>query len=70
MSNKARELRMENGTATSVLAEVINCTVPTYYKKEKGDLRFSLQEARSLAVYWGMSIEELFFDDSIDLEMK
>lgn len=59
---RLKELRIEKGIPAQVLTDVIESeTIATYYKKEKGFLRVSLDEAKKLADFYGMTIEELFY---------
>lgn len=58
-----RELRISKGLSASYMANVIGCSLGNYYKKESGDLRFSLDEARAIAAVLGESIEACFFSD-------
>ena len=60
---KLKELRIKKGIPAQVLTEVIEVeTIATYYKKEKGFLRVNLEEAKKLADFYGMTIEDIFFN--------
>ena len=59
---KMKTLRIERGVPAQILTEVIGAeTIATYYKKEKGMLRVSLEEAKKIADFYEMSIEEIFY---------
>lgn len=60
---KIKKLRVENKITLAKMAELIGVQFPTYQKKENGDLRFNLIEAKRLADYFGKTIEELFFEE-------
>lgn len=60
-NQRIRQERIERGINAQVFADLIGVNVPTYYKKEAGDLRFSLLEAKKIADYLSASIDELFF---------
>ena len=53
---------MNKNISLKTMAEVIGVeTIATYQKKETGALRFNLIEAKKLASFFEMTIEELFF---------
>ena len=62
---KVRQERIQRGLSAEVMAEVVECSVANYYKKEAGDIKFDLVEARTIAQYFGKTIEDLFFEDEI-----
>ena len=43
------------------MAETMNLGFPTYYKKEKGQIKWTLAEGKFLADFFGTTIDELFF---------
>lgn len=45
------------------MARYLGISPPTYSKKESGDIRFSLIEAKKIADYFQLSIEEIFFNN-------
>lgn len=47
------------------LAKIINVSAVNYSKKENGNVKFSLNEARVIAQHFNKSIEELFFNDKV-----
>lgn len=60
-SNRVKALRYEHGLTQKDAAEIIGCAHKTYCLKELGQYPFSLEEARRLASYYGLSIEDTFF---------
>ncbi len=63
-NNLLRLVRISRNVSVKELAKELSLkTECTYYKKENGSLRFSLLEAKKLADFYQMTIEELFFND-------
>jgi len=61
-----RRLRKNKQVPVLVLAKLLNLkTEAAYYKKESGIIKFSVEEARRIADYFGMSIEDIFFEESL-----
>ncbi|MBP1926879.1 DNA-binding XRE family transcriptional regulator [Sedimentibacter acidaminivorans] len=63
--NKIKLLREKNNIRQNEIAQFLNISACNYYKKETGDLRFSLIEAKKLSDYFGLTIEELFFTNKV-----
>lgn len=60
---KLRKIRIDRDIPVSKLCEVIKLkTESAYYKKESGAIKFSLIEAKDIADFLGLSIEDIFFD--------
>lgn len=59
--SKLRQLREQNSLKQEDVAELLHISSSSYSKKESGMVRFSLSEARELAEYFGLSIEDIFF---------
>lgn len=59
--NNIKKLREERGINQKVFADLIDVSLSSYSKKEKGSVRFSLQEAKILSEYLRLSIDEIFF---------
>ncbi|MEO2563987.1 helix-turn-helix transcriptional regulator [Clostridium tertium] len=56
-----KELRQANKVKTRKLATVIGVkTASCYSKKENGYLRFSIEQLKSLADFYSLSLETLF----------
>lgn len=55
-----RNRRIRAGIAGTAMAETMDLGFPTYYKKEKGQIKWTLAEGKFLADFFGTTIEELF----------
>lgn len=61
-----RELRKQEGVSAKELAALLDLkTKASYYKKESGAIKFSIEEARKIASYFNKSIEEIFFEREV-----
>jgi len=60
-TNRLKALRYEQGITQADAAKIVGCTHSTYCTKERGQYPFTLEEARRLAAYFGLSIEDTFF---------
>ena len=58
---KIRELRVSKGLTGEDMSTVIGTNAATYYKKEMGMLRFSLQDAKKIADFFKSTIEDVFY---------
>ena len=58
-----RKIREEKGIKQAEIANILGVSVPSYSKKESGEVRFSIIEAKELATYFDMPIETIFFAD-------
>jgi Predicted transcriptional regulators len=63
--NVLRELREENNLKQRLLAKLIGVSLSSYNKKENGEVRFSLKEAKIIAEYFEKPIEDIFFEESV-----
>lgn len=62
--NKLRDIRKEKKISAVKLANMLGLETKTaYYKKENGTVKFSLEEARTLSLYFKKSIECLFYEE-------
>ena len=59
---KVKKLRLSRNLSQERIAGWLNMSVSAYSKKENGRLKWSLEEAKRLSMYYGLSIEELFFE--------
>ena len=55
-----RERRVAAGISGVAMAEYMGMQVSVYYKKETGDIKWSLEEAQRVAEFFGESIEAIF----------
>ncbi len=60
MYEDLRKIRNERGIKMKECADVIGVKEACYCKKELGTLRFSVEEAKKLADFFGLPIEKLF----------
>lgn len=62
MKNKnLRALRVERGLKQKEIAKLLDLSRTTYVNKENGVSDFKLCEARVLAEYFSVSMDDLFF---------
>lgn len=47
------------------LAKLLGISDANYSKKENGSVKFSLQEAKTIADFFGMTITDIFFADEV-----
>ena len=64
MTNKIKKMRKEKNVTVKEIIALIGISKCNYYKKELGQIRFSLDEAHILSKLFDKTIEELFFDKS------
>lgn len=67
--NKLRELRKKTGTKQCKLAGIIGTSLSNYSKKEKGEIKISLIEAKILADFFEIPIEKIFFAEVAESEI-
>jgi hypothetical protein len=60
MYEDLRKIRTERGIRLKECADVIGVQEACYCKKELGDLKFSLEEAKALAEFFKLPVEVLF----------
>ena len=66
MFKKLRDSRTSQNVPVETLCELIGLkTVAAYYKKEAGTVKFTLTESNRIANFFGLSVEELFFDNTL-----
>lgn len=63
MYEDLRKIRTERGIHLKECADVIGVQEACYCKKELGDLKFSLEEAKALAEFFKLPVEVLFFKE-------
>ena len=57
---RKREMK---GYTIEDLARVIDKSAPTYFKKENGDVKFTVSEALKLADFLDEKVEDIFFKE-------
>ena len=60
-----RDRRIQEGISGMSMARAMGINVPTYYKKEAGQIKWSLDESKWLADFFATTIDALFFDNKI-----
>lgn len=61
-----KELRKQSGKTQAEMAKILGLSSANAYSlKERGERRFSIEEARVLSDVFGMDIEDIFFGNSI-----
>lgn len=63
--SRLKFLREERNVKQEEMADVLGISACNYYKKENGSIRFSLTEAKKVADYFELSIEEIFFNNEV-----
>lgn len=60
-----RDRRISAGISGMSMARAMGINIPTYYKKEAGLIKWSLDESKFLADFFGTTIDALFFGSKI-----
>lgn len=63
--NSVKKFRENQGIKQEEFAKIIETSKVNYSKKENGNVKFSLDEARKIATYFHKPIEEIFFVDEV-----
>lgn len=63
--SKIRRLREDNNLTQAQMANYLGMSLANYGKKENNQIRFSINEAKKLSDFFGLSIEQIFFDDKV-----
>lgn len=62
-----RNARIARGITGVAMAAHLGMNFPTYYKKETGQIKWSLPEAKAVADFFGTTIDALFFDQEVSV---
>ena len=65
MLSRVRELRESANIKQDCMAELIGVSPASYSKKENGQVKCTLEEAKKIADFFGKTIEEIFFADEV-----
>ncbi len=69
MTNRLQELRLARNETQQQMANIMGIkTTSIYCRKELGGIKVSLEEAHAAAKHFGLSMEEIFFADEIDID--
>lgn len=65
MYEKLKELREKKGYSIDDMAKIINKSPCNYFKKESGDVKFSVNEALKIADFLKTKVEKIFFKEEL-----
>ena len=60
MYENLRSIRKKRGLTCEQMAKVIDVKTGTYNKKERGDIIFSLPDAKKISDFFGLPVESIF----------
>jgi len=64
--DKLKQIRLSKNISAEQMACVLGLeTKAAYYKKEAGNVKFSLDDAKKIADFFNMPIEDIFFDNEV-----
>lgn len=66
MKNKIKELRVNKGVTQKELAKLVNKSIQSVLNWESGITEISIKDAITLADYFGVSLDELFYHENKD----
>ena len=61
MLERLKQLRIKSGLTCQQMAKQMGLTKATYYKKEQGQIKISLFDAKKISNILGHSIDNIFF---------
>lgn len=71
MYEKLKELREKKGYSIEDMAKIIKKSPCNYFKKESGNVKFSVNEALEIADFLKTKVEKIFFKEELsDTEQK
>ena len=71
MYEKLKEIREKKGYTIEDMAQIINKSPCNYFKKENGDVKFSVNEALVISKFLKSKVEKIFFKEEFsDNETK
>ena len=66
MFEKLKKLRVERNISAEDMSKILGLeTKAAYYKKESGNVKFSLMEAKKISDFFNIPIEEIFFSHEV-----
>jgi DNA-binding XRE family transcriptional regulator len=69
MFEQLRQIRKEKNIKVKEILNVLGLeTEAAYYKKETGNVPFTLVEGRKISILFGMPIEDIFFKNELSCE--
>ncbi len=63
MYEKLKQIREKKGYSIDDMAKIINKSPCNYFKKENGDVKFSVNEAIAISNFLKCKVEKIFFSD-------
>lgn len=67
MYERLKEVRTKKGYSIEQMAEVIQKSPCNYFKKENGDVKFSVNEAIDISKFLKKKVEDIFFTDDLSV---
>jgi len=64
--NKLKAYRTLYNVKQEEIAKILGMSLSTYSCKEKGTRQFTLDEAKKICDYFGVTIEEIFFSNIVN----
>lgn len=61
MLERLKKLRLKSGFTCQQMADKMGLTKGTYYKKEHGQIKISLLDAKKISSILGYSVDDIFF---------
>lgn len=65
MYSTIKLFRENLGMKQEEFAEIIDTSKANYNKKENGNVKFSLEDARKISEHFNKPIEDIFFEDEV-----
>lgn len=70
MYEKLKQIREKKGYTIENMAEVIKKSPCNYFKKENGDVKFSVNEAIQISRFLKRKVESIFFESDLSESEK
>lgn len=70
MSQRLKTFRKNKNLTQSAVADMLEITYSTYSLKENGKQDFTLPEAKQLADLFGLTVDEVFFNQEVNLKFN
>lgn len=69
MYNNLKKLRIDKKVTLLEMSKLLGYNSPNAYsRKERGERKFTLNEARKISIFFDRPIEEIFFNSKIPIE--
>lgn len=71
MQENLRTLREKKRMTQEEMANILGLSSANAYSlKERGERRFTLDEARKISIYFGLPIEDIFFEKGLTIKVN